>query len=70
MFPPGCGCSKARTDWSPRACTQAAVCLGDAITGIDERNLSILVSAVLHAGGRRQFPSHLTRIATTCTCLA
>jgi hypothetical protein len=34
----------------------APVRLGDAITGIDERNLSILVSAVLHAGGRRQFP--------------
>ncbi|MGH3191387.1 MAG: hypothetical protein ACRDPY_18425 [Streptosporangiaceae bacterium] len=35
---------------------QAHVSLGDAITGIDERNLSILASAVLHAGGRRQFP--------------
>jgi hypothetical protein len=35
---------------------QAQVSLGDAITGIDERNFSILVSAVLHAGGRRQFP--------------
>jgi hypothetical protein len=34
---------------------QAHVSLGDAITGIDGRNLSILVSAVLHAGGRRQF---------------
>src|SRR5260370_42057219 len=42
---------------------QAHVSLGDAITGIDERNLSILVSAVLHAGGRRQFPEprHETR---------
>jgi hypothetical protein len=35
---------------------QAPVSLGDAVTSIDERNLSILVSAVLHAGGRRQFP--------------
>jgi hypothetical protein len=35
---------------------QAPVRLGDAIAGVDERNLSILVSAVLHAGGRRQFP--------------
>lgn len=42
---------------------QAHVSLGDAITGIDERNLSILVSAVLRAGGRRQFPEprHETR---------
>ncbi len=37
---------------------QAPVRLGDAITGIDECNLSILVTAVLHASGRRQFPSH------------
>lgn len=35
---------------------QAPVNLGDAITGIDERNLSILARAVLHAGGQRQFP--------------
>jgi hypothetical protein len=35
---------------------QAPVSLGDAITGIDERNLSVLISALLHAGGRRQFP--------------
>jgi hypothetical protein len=42
---------------------RAHVSLGDAITGIDERNLSILVSAVLHAGSRRQFPEprHETR---------
>jgi hypothetical protein len=42
---------------------QAHVSLGDAVTGLDERNLSILVTAVLHAGGRRQFPepSHETR---------
>lgn len=35
---------------------QVPVNLGDAITGIDECNLSILIRAVLHAGGRRQFP--------------
>lgn len=35
---------------------QAHVSLGYAVTGIDERNLSMRVSAVLHAGGRRQFP--------------
>lgn len=35
---------------------QAPVNLGDAISGIDESNLSILVRAVLHAGGQRQFP--------------
>jgi hypothetical protein len=35
---------------------RAPVHLGDAITGIDERNLAILIDAVLHASGRRQFP--------------
>ncbi|MGH3194904.1 MAG: hypothetical protein ACRDOH_31800 [Streptosporangiaceae bacterium] len=30
--------------------------LGDAITGIDDRNVSLLIKAVLHASGRRQFP--------------
>jgi len=35
---------------------EAPVTLGDTITGIDECNLSILLRAVLHASGRRQFP--------------
>jgi len=35
---------------------QAPISLGEAITGIDKRNLSILISALLHAGGRRKFP--------------
>jgi uncharacterized protein len=35
---------------------QAPVNLGDAITGIDECDLRILIRAVLHAAGRRQFP--------------
>ncbi len=35
---------------------QAPVSLGDAITGIDDRNVGLLVRAVLHASGRRQFP--------------
>jgi len=30
--------------------------LGDAVTGIDGRNVSLLVNAVLHASGQRQFP--------------
>lgn len=37
----------------------ATVSLGEAITGIDERNVGLLISviaAVLHASGRRQFP--------------
>lgn len=34
---------------------QAPVSLGEAITGIDNRNVSLLVKAVLHASGRRQF---------------
>jgi hypothetical protein len=35
---------------------QAPVSLGDAITGIDTRNVGLLAKAVLHASGRRQFP--------------
>ena len=34
---------------------QASVSLGEAITGIDDRNVGLLVKAVLHASGRRQF---------------
>lgn len=30
--------------------------LGDAVTGIDDRNVDLLVAAILHAAGRRQFP--------------
>ena len=36
---------------------QATVILGDAITGIDGRNTGLLVKAVLHASGQRQFPA-------------
>ena len=36
---------------------QAPVILGDAITGIDDRNVGLLVQAVLHASGQRQFPA-------------
>lgn len=32
------------------------VCLGDAVTGIDDRNVGLLVMVVLHASGQRQFP--------------
>jgi hypothetical protein len=34
---------------------QAHVSLGDAITGIDEHNVGILIKSVSHASGRRQF---------------
>jgi len=30
--------------------------LGDAVTGIDDRNVDLLIAAILHASGRRQFP--------------
>lgn len=30
--------------------------LGDAVTGIDNRNVGLLVKAIRHAAGRRQFP--------------
>ena len=34
---------------------QAPVTLGEAITGIDERNFGLLITAVCHASGRGQF---------------
>lgn len=30
--------------------------LGDAVTGIDDNNVALLIDAVLHASGRRRFP--------------
>jgi hypothetical protein len=30
--------------------------LGDAVTGLDQRNVGLLVKAVRHASGRRRFP--------------
>jgi hypothetical protein len=30
--------------------------LGDAVTGIDQRNAGLLVTAILHASVQRQFP--------------
>jgi hypothetical protein len=35
---------------------QALVSLGEAIAGIDERNVGLLIKSVRHASGRRQFP--------------
>lgn len=35
---------------------QTPVILGDAITGIDGTNTGLLVKAVIHASGQRQFP--------------
>jgi hypothetical protein len=34
---------------------QAHVSLGDAITGMDEHNVGLLIKSVRHASGRRQF---------------
>lgn len=34
----------------------APVILGDTVTGLDDRNIQALVTVVLHASGRRQFP--------------
>lgn len=36
---------------------QAPVVLGNAVTGLDDSNIQVLVRAVLHASGRRQSPS-------------
>jgi hypothetical protein len=35
----------------------APVALRDAVAGMDDRNVQLLVKAVLHASGRRQFPA-------------
>jgi len=34
---------------------QAPVSLGEAVTGIDGRNVGLLIKAIRHASGRRQF---------------
>lgn len=39
----------------PMLADQAPVSLGATITGIDDRNVGLLVRTVLHACGRRQF---------------
>jgi len=36
---------------------QTPVILGNAIISIDDRNVGLLVQAVLHASGQRQFPA-------------
>jgi len=36
---------------------QTPVILGDAIISIDDRNVGLLVQAVLHASGQHQFPA-------------
>ncbi len=41
---------------------QAPVSLVDAITGIDDRNTGLLIRAVLHASGQRQFPSSVPAV--------
>jgi hypothetical protein len=35
---------------------RAPVSLGETLTGIDDRNVALLVMAIRHASGRRQFP--------------
>jgi len=35
---------------------RAPVSLGEAVAGIDDRNVGLLVNAIRHASGRRQFP--------------
>ena len=35
---------------------RAPVSPGEAVTGMDDRNVALLVMAIRHASGRRQFP--------------
>jgi hypothetical protein len=53
---PGSGGEKRMLRLAASLAGDIPVRLGDAVTGIDERNVALLVDAVLHASGRRQFP--------------
>jgi hypothetical protein len=53
---PGSGGEKRMLRLAASLADHATVSLGEAITGIDERNVGLLISAVLHASGQRQFP--------------
>jgi hypothetical protein len=54
--PPSSGGERRMLRLAASLADQAPVSLGEAITGIDDRNVGLLVKAVLHASGRRQFP--------------
>jgi hypothetical protein len=53
---PGSGGEKRMLRLAATLADDIPVRLGDAVTGIDERNVAFLVDAVLHASGRRQLP--------------
>jgi hypothetical protein len=53
---PGSGGEKRMLRLAASLADHATASLGDAVTGIGERNVGLLISTVLHASGRRQFP--------------
>lgn len=53
---PGSGGEKRMLRLAASLSGDIPVRLGGAVTGIDQRNVDLLVTAILHASGRRQFP--------------
>jgi hypothetical protein len=53
---PGSGGEKRMLRLAASLAGDIPVRLGDAVTGIDQRNTGLLVKAVFHAAGQRQFP--------------
>jgi len=53
---PGSGGEKRMLRLAASLADDIPVRLGDAVTGIDQRNVGLLVKAILHACGQHQFP--------------
>jgi hypothetical protein len=51
---PGSASEKRMLRLAASLAGQAPICLGDAVTGIDDRNVGLLVTAIQHASGQRQ----------------
>ena len=54
--PPSSGGERRMLHLAASLARDVPVSLGEAITGIDDHNVGLLVKAVLHASGQRQFP--------------
>jgi hypothetical protein len=67
---PGSGGERRMLELAASLAGHRPVILGDAIPGIHDRNLGVLVKAVLHASGQRQFPSPRLPRRANCEGLA
>jgi hypothetical protein len=54
-LPGGSGGEKRMLRLAASLADQAPVSLGDAVTGIDDANVGLLLKAIRHASGQRQF---------------